>query len=220
MNHPACPLCHETEQITALDSAMPRRYLACERCSLAYMHPDDYLSADDEKSYYATHENSIDDAGYVGFLNILLEPLLEVIEQKEEKSALDYGCGPGPTLSVLLEQAGIACDNYDPFFFPLRATPPYDVITATECFEHFHRPAEELDKLVSWLKPGGLMALMTSRWSTSEKFMHWHYNRDPTHVIFMHEKTISYIEEMFGLSCIHKDKKRVVIFQKKEIKDK
>ncbi|MAE33986.1 MAG: methyltransferase type 12, partial [Oceanospirillaceae bacterium] len=47
-----------------------------------------------------------------------------------------------------------------------------------------------------------------------EKFMHWHYNRDPTHVIFMHERTISHIEERFGLCCIYKDKKRVVIFQK------
>ena len=216
MHHPACPLCHETEHITALDSAMPRRYLACGRCYLAYMHPDGYLSADDEKTYYATHENSIDDEGYVGFLNILLEPLLGVIEQKEEKSALDYGCGPGPTLSVLLEQNGIRCDNHDPFFFPEALSPPYDIITATECFEHFHHPEDELRKLVSMLNPNGLLALMTSRWINDEKFMHWHYNRDPTHVIFMHEKTINYIEERFGLCCIYKDKKRVIIFQKKK----
>ena len=215
MHHPACPLCHETEQITVLDSAMPRRYLACGRCYLAYMHPNDYLSEDDEKAYYATHENSIDDEGYVGFLNILLEPLLEIIEQKEAKSALDYGCGPGPTLSVLLEQNGIRCDNYDPFFFPEALSPPYDVITATECFEHFHHPEDELRKLVSMLNPSGLLALMTSRWSNDEKFMHWHYNRDPTHVIFLHEKTIEFIEKNSGLSCIYRDKKSVVIFQKR-----
>ena len=216
MTYPPCPLCYETEQISVLDSAMPRRYLACGRCYLAYMHPDDYLSADEEKAYYATHENSIDDEGYVGFLNILLEPLLEVIKQKKEKSALDYGCGPGPTLPVLLEQNGIRCDNYDPFFFPEALSPPYDVITATECFEHFHHPEDELRKLVSMLNPSGLLALMTSRWSNDEKFMHWHYNRDPTHVIFMHERTISHIEERFGLCCIYKDKKRVIIFQKKK----
>ena len=151
MTYPPCPLCHETEQISVLDSAMPRRYLACGQCYLAYMHPNDYLSADEEKAYYATHENSIDDEGYVGFLNILLAPLLDLIEQKEKTIALDYGCGPGPTLSVLLEQNGIHCDNYDPFFFPKALSPPYDVITATECFEHFHHPEDELKKLVSML---------------------------------------------------------------------
>tara|TARA_Y100000296_G_scaffold50505_1_gene57903 strand:- start:36 stop:593 length:558 start_codon:yes stop_codon:yes gene_type:complete len=178
------------------------------------MHPDDYLSAEDEKAYYATHKNSIEDEGYVGFLNILLEPLLDLIEQKGETRALDYGCGPGPTLSVLLEQSGIHCDHYDPFFFPKALSPPYDVITATECFEHFHHPEDELRKLVSMLNPSGLLALMTSRWSTPEKFMHWHYNRDPTHVIFMQEKTINFIEERFGLTCVYRDEKRVVIFQK------
>ena len=216
MTYPPCPLCHETEQISLLGSAMPRRYLACGQCYLAYMHPNDYLSADEEKAYYATHENSIDDEGYVGFLNILLAPLLDLIEQKEKTIALDYGCGPGPTLSVLLEQNGIHCDNYDPFFFPEGVSPPYDVITATECFEHFHHPENELKKLVSMLKPGGLLALMTSRWSNAEKFMHWHYNRDPTHVIFMHKKTTLFIEENFGLDSIFRDKKRVIIFRKKK----
>ena len=214
MTQPACPLCQETEQLSELNSAMPRRYLSCGRCHLAFMHPDDYLNATDEKAYYATHENSIEDEGYVGFLNILLKPLLNLIEPKKTLRALDYGCGPGPTLSVLLEQKGIHCDNYDPLFFPEPATPPYDVITATECFEHFHQPEKELEKLVSWLTPNGVLALMTSRWSSTEKFMHWHYNRDPTHVIFMHEETIHFIEEKFGLTCVYRDEKRVVIFQK------
>ena len=66
------------------------------------------------------------------------------------------------------------------------------------------------------LKPGGLLALMTSRWSNAEKFMHWHYNRDPTHVIFMHKKTTLFIEENFGLDSIFRDKKRVIIFRKKK----
>ncbi|MEK9712160.1 MAG: class I SAM-dependent methyltransferase [Thalassolituus sp.] len=214
MSHPSCPLCHESAQICVLESAMPRRYLSCDSCGLAFMHPADYLSAADEKAYYATHENSIEDEGYVRFLNILLEPLLSCIAGKQDLHALDYGCGPGPTLSVLLEKAGVNCDNYDPFFFPQAVTPPYDVITATECFEHFHRPEEELSKLTSWLDEEGILALMTSRWDTPEKFMHWHYNRDPTHVIFMHDKTIKFIEEKFGLTCIYRDKKRVTIFKK------
>lgn len=214
MTEPTCPLCQETKQVSELTCAMPRRYFSCGCCYLAFMHKNDRLNATDEKAYYATHENCIEDKGYIDFLNILLEPLLNIVNPKKDVMALDYGCGPGPTLSTLLEQKGIHCDNYDPFFFPEQPIPPYDVITTTECFEHFHRPKKEMERLVSWLRSGGLLAIMTSRWSTSDKFVHWHYNRDPTHVIFMHDKTINFIEKTFGLTCVYKDDKRVAIFKK------
>ncbi|MFT6656702.1 MAG: 2-polyprenyl-3-methyl-5-hydroxy-6-metoxy-1,4-benzoquinol methylase [Marinomonas primoryensis] len=194
-----------------------RRYFACSTCHLAFVHPDDYLTADEERTFYDTHENSIEDEGYVQFLNILVEPLLALIptQGRENLQALDYGCGPGPTLSILLENAGVACDNYDPFFAPSTLRNQYDIITATECFEHFHHPAEELKKLCDVLAPNGYLALMTSRWTTSENFTNWHYTRDPTHVVFMHDKTIEFIEKKYHLNAVFKDKKRVVIFQKR-----
>lgn len=180
------------------------------------MHPCDYLTTDQERSYYSTHENSIEDEGYVRFLNFLVEPLLALIPSHGRKhlQALDYGCGPGPTLSTLLEREGIACDNYDPFFAPTALREQYDVITATECFEHFHHPADELTTLTNLLAPNGYLAFMTSRWETAEKFSNWHYTRDPTHVVFMHDKTIEFIAKKYDLNVQFKDEKRVVIFQK------
>jgi 2-polyprenyl-3-methyl-5-hydroxy-6-metoxy-1,4-benzoquinol methylase len=180
------------------------------------VHPDDYLTADEERAFYDTHENSIEDEGYVRFLNFMVEPLLAIIpnQGRENVQALDYGCGPGPTLSTLLEREGIACDNYDPFFANNALRKQYDIITSTECFEHFHHPADELKKLSSLLAPNGVLALMTSRWENSEKFANWHYTRDPTHVVFMHDKTISFIAERYNLTPVWQDEKRVIIFHK------
>jgi 2-polyprenyl-3-methyl-5-hydroxy-6-metoxy-1,4-benzoquinol methylase len=182
---------------------------------LAFVQPDDYLTADEERAFYDTHENSINDEGYVRFLNVLVEPLLALIPTatRPNLQALDYGCGPGPTLSTLLEREGIACDDYDPFFANNFLREKYDIITATECFEHFHHPAEELEKLSNLLAPNGYLALMTSRWESAERFTNWHYTRDPTHVVFIHEKTIEFIAKKYNLNVALKDNKRVVIFQ-------
>jgi 2-polyprenyl-3-methyl-5-hydroxy-6-metoxy-1,4-benzoquinol methylase len=216
LTNTACPLCFNSNNLENLHASDKRRYFACPVCSLAFVHPDDYLTADEERTFYDTHENSIEDEGYVQFLNILVEPLLALIptQGRENLQALDYGCGPGPTLSILLENTGIACDNYDPFFANNALREQYDIITATECFEHFHHPAEELKKLCNLLAPNGYLALMTSRWENSEKFANWHYTRDPTHVIFMHDKTIEFIEKKYHLNSIFKEKNRVVIFRK------
>jgi len=64
------------------------------------------------------------------------------------------------------------------------------------------------------LAPSGYLALMTSRWKTEQQFANWHYTRDPTHVVFMHDKTISYIAERYGLTPVWQNEKRVIIFKK------
>ncbi|MEQ3632655.1 class I SAM-dependent methyltransferase [Thalassolituus sp.] len=213
---PACPLCNEENGLTPIRASDKRTYFACLNCHLAFVDPADYLTADEEMAYYATHENRIEDEGYVRFLQNVTTPLLALIpnEQKTHLQGLDYGCGPGPTLSILLEREGIACDNYDPFFADIQLKTQYDVITATECFEHFHQPAQELTKLTKLLAPNGYLALMTSRWKTEQQFANWHYTRDPTHVVFMHDKTISYIAERYGVTPVWQDDRRVVIFQR------
>jgi hypothetical protein len=63
-----------------LSASDNRRYFACGTCHLAFVHPQDYLSADEERAFYDTHENSIEDEGYVRFLNVLVEPLNHVRE--------------------------------------------------------------------------------------------------------------------------------------------
>ncbi|MDF1762939.1 MAG: methyltransferase domain-containing protein [Oleibacter sp.] len=212
----SCPLCDTTQGLEILPAANGKAYFSCSQCYLAFLHPDHYLTREQERSFYATHNNSIEDLGYVQYLQQLTTPLLTLLprQNRHQLHALDYGCGPGPTLHTLLENEGIRCDNFDPLFADHPITPPYDIITATECFEHFHRPADELEKITGLLNEQGFLAVMTNRWKDPAQFFNWHYTRDPTHVVFMHDKTIAFIAKRFRLAPVWQDEKRVVIFQR------
>jgi SAM-dependent methyltransferase len=188
------------------------RYL-CGSCFLIFTDSRFYPTAAAEKSHYTLHENSIGHQGYVTFLNRAIQPTLPYL--KPGMRGLDYGCGPTPTLSLLLQQAGYKTDNYDPYFFPeLNTGSRYDFIFATECFEHFFAPAKELERLSGLLKESGILVVMTERWEDLEGFRHWYYARDPTHVSFYHSRTFEYIGSRSGFKTLYSDRSRVIILQK------
>jgi 2-polyprenyl-3-methyl-5-hydroxy-6-metoxy-1,4-benzoquinol methylase len=115
---------------------------------------------------------------------------------------LDFGCGPGPTLSVMLAEAGMVMDDYDPYY---RANPgalecSYDFVTCTEVVEHFRRPAQDWARLTALLRPGGWLGVMTKLVISRERFAAWHYKEDPTHVSFHGPGTFDWLGERFGLS--------------------
>lgn len=207
-----CPLCLARKPLKNIRGADQRRYRLCGGCSLIFTDPQCYLSTAEEKAHYETHENSIENGSYVGFLNRLVEPMLPYLDR--HMRGLDYGCGPGPTLSVMMQRRGIECEDYDPLFVKRKLQPPYDFITATECFEHFHRPGEEIQRIASLLRPGGLLGVMTERWQSEEAFADWYYTRDPTHVSFYHTETFDYLCRRFGFSRVWMDDKQVMILRR------
>jgi SAM-dependent methyltransferase len=179
---------------------------------LIFVDPAHFLSPEREKARYATHENGIKNEGYVAFLYRLLRPMLPLLDAKMR--GLDYGSGPGPTLSVLARQHGIACEDYDPFFANRPLHPPYDFIFSTECFEHFHQPAKEFQRIHDLLKPGGLLGIMTEHWTTLPAFAEWYYTKDPTHVSFYHANTFDFACNRFEFKSVWRDDKRVVILRR------
>ena len=141
-----CPLCSEHKKIARLEGPVNRSFLHCENCFLIFTDSGDQPSIEDERIRYSTHNNSIENKGYIDFLNKAIKPALEFIEPG--MAGLDYGCGPGPVLSLLIEKSGMTCDNYDPIFFPdLNRGKEYDFIFATECAEHFFVRGKNFNKL-------------------------------------------------------------------------
>lgn len=188
-------------------------YWRCPDCLATILDPVLWLAAGDEHAHYLHHENDPSDPRYRNFLSRAAVPLLDRLTPG--LSGLDYGCGPGPALAQMLTEAGHSVAVYDPFFFPdttvLSAT--YDFITCTEAAEHFHRPAEEFDRLNAMLKPGGWLAIMTCFQTDDARFANWHYRRDPTHVVFYREQTFQVIARQRGWSC-NSPVKDVVLIQK------
>ena len=76
---------------------------------------------------------------------------------------LDFGSGPGPTLSIMFREAGYPMEIYDYFYAPNTdvLNNQYDFITATEVIEHLRHPIQTLNLLWKILKPGGVLGIMT-----------------------------------------------------------
>jgi len=195
-----CPLCRlsEAEHFVTVDS---RDYRRCRNCDLRFLDPGRRPSREEEFAHYLHHENDPEDPGYRRFLSKLTKPLLERLNPGLQ--GLDFGCGPGLALAMMLREAGYEMATYDPFFHPVPAVleTTYDFITCAEVVEHFHNPAHEFDRLDRLLRPGGWLALMTCFQDDDAAFAQWHYRRDPTHVVFYREATLRKIAARRRWTC-------------------
>lgn len=187
-----CPLC--TTARTALFFEEARRcYHRCAACGLVFVPRRYWLSAEAERATYDLHENDAQDQGYRRFLARLSAPLLARLGAGQK--GLDFGCGPGPALSHILEAEGHQVDLHDPFYCdtPSVFQKQYDFICATEVVEHLRQPAETFETLFKMLKRGGWLAIMTKMVIDHNAFRQWHYIRDLTHICFYHRSTFAYI---------------------------
>lgn len=195
-----CRVCRESE-LRLFSEIDRRRYERCQACLATLVAVADLPSAEAERRHYLHHENHVEDPGYRKFASKLVEPLASRLA--DGARGLDYGCGTGPVAAAMLRERGFEVELFDPFFEPneqaLRRT--YDFIICSEVVEHFHRPADEFDRLGQLLKPGGLLGLMTCFQDDDARFASWHYRRDPTHVTFYRAETLMRIAQQRGWSC-------------------
>ena len=201
-----CPLCHSRD--TSLFSTHKTgEYRQCKRCSLVFVLPDHHLDAESEKERYDLHTNSSDDPNYRKFLSKVHKPVSERV--KVGAFGLDFGSGPGPTLSKMFEETGYKMKIYDHFYAKDEDALDlyYDFITSTEVIEHLHDPFTVMDKLWSMLKEEGLLALLTQPYPDKSDFDAWYYKNDPTHVCFFSPETMHWLEKKWKarLEIIGKD---------------
>lgn len=205
-----CPLCSQDSKLIPVDGPLHRKYFQCSNCWLIFLDRQLLLSESDEKNRYLLHDNGPEQTGHVSFLKRALEPVKH--ELSPEKAYLDFGCGPVPTLSEMLQRDyGVRCDIYDPLFFPDLPDEKYDFIFVIECIEHFFNPSKEFPVLKSLLNPGGQLVIMTEPWTSLETFKTWYYPKDPTHVSFYHERTVEFICQHYNLKRVPCDDNRVIV---------
>lgn len=196
----ACLVCREAGLRPFLDIG-GQDYWRCDSCEATLLDPDQRLSATEELAHYRHHRNDPDDQRYRRFLSKLFDPLSAKL--RPGMRGLDYGCGPGPALAAMFQEAGIDMALYDPFFHPASDVleRSYDVITLSEVAEHLFEPASVFDLLASRLKPGGWLGVMTCFQTDDDRFASWHYRRDPTHVVFYRARTLQIVAARRGLTC-------------------
>lgn len=208
-----CPLCKIKESRALFYQDMQREYHRCRVCCLISVPPSQLPSKEFEKREYDKHQNSPDDLGYRQFLSRLFTAVQRKINPHSQ--GLDFGSGPGPTLSVMFEEAGHKMSLFDPFYAADKGvlTKQYEFITASEVVEHLHDPARDLSLLWSLLKPGGCLGLMTKLALDKEAFSKWHYKNDLTHVCFFSKKTMEWLAEKWKAELLFTGND-VILFQK------
>lgn len=213
VNH-SCPLC-DSPLLVDYHRDQNRDYKQCSQCQLVFVDRQYLLGPEQEKAEYDLHRNSVDDSGYRKFLSRLLLPMQLRLQPGAE--GLEFGCGPGPVLSVMLADAGYKISVYDIYYYNDASVlaKGYDFITATEVVEHLYRPGQVLQQLWDLLPQGGYLGLMTKLLIDLDAFTTWHYKNDPTHVCFYSRACFKYIAEMLGadLSIIGND---VIILTKRD----
>ena len=101
-----------------------QRYYRCPDCHSLAMHPEHYLSREDEKARYLTHNNDVNDPGYQKFVRPVIQAVTTHLAPNHH--GLDYGAGTGPVITKLLREKGYSMTCYDPIFIPnpKAVTPP------------------------------------------------------------------------------------------------
>jgi len=212
MNSLKCPLCLSSA-LGRLEPIESKIYWRCAVCGLTFLSPEHRLNPESERARYEQHQNNREDFRYRKFLIRLSDPLVPRLKPGAE--GLDYGSGPGPTLSVMLEEQGYKMKIYDPYFAPetdvLKRT--YDFITCTETVEHFYYPSEQFQQLDRLLRRGGYLGILTGMLKSDEQFPGWYYHRDPTHVCFMNKMTMDWIATRFGWKAEYPSKDITLFFK-------
>ena len=195
-----CIVC-KNKKAAVFKNIKQKRYWKCVYCEAIFLDKEFYLSSNDEYKHYLTHNNDVNDPRYKKFLSNLMLPLIE--RMKLNSKGLDYGCGPGPALSLMLREKGYQMFNYDPFFHPKKSNllKKYDFISCSETVEHFHNPFYEFTRFNELLNDGGIIGIMTNFHSKENIFENWYYIKDPTHVVFYSKNTFLIIAKMFKWDC-------------------
>lgn len=220
MTEIVCKICtHDVRTIH--DGQLGIDYYYCNHCRFMSMDEKKIVTPEQERKRYLAHINTREDKKYVdmlkGFIEISVKPF-----RKNIKTALDFGSGPGPVLSMLLEEMGCETDIYDIYFAPKKVyrAKSYDLITCTEVLEHLKHPLETLRDLKKHLEPGGILAAMTLfhpvegvDMESEAVFRDWWYRRDPTHISFFRPGTFKYIANLLGMTILMQDEKNTVSLQ-------
>jgi hypothetical protein len=210
-----CKICQASTS-SIKDVKKELTYYRCSPCGFVFLDDKYMVNAIDEKSKYDQHNNSLENEGYVQMFEDFLDLSIGSYSEKI-KTVLEFGSGPAPVLSKLLERRGFEVDIYDLYYAPQKVyeTKSYDLITSTEVFEHLQKPLDILELLVKHTNTNGYIALMTKFPPKDDKeFLAWWYRRDPTHISFFTPKSFEVMAEKVGLKVLKTINENIVVFQK------
>lgn len=188
-----------------------RFYHICSTCDLVFLAFAQRPTLDQERAEYNLHENDITQPGYRKHLMRLAGPLFA--HAPLGVRALDFGCGPQASLSVLMGELGYQVIDYDPIFNPIGLSGNFDRIAMSEVAEHLFEPHQTFGLIASLLANGGKLGVMTELRDFTKPFSDWYYIREQSHVTFYSANTLEWLADHHGWQ-LERPEPRVGIFSK------
>ncbi|MEA1891192.1 MAG: class I SAM-dependent methyltransferase [Campylobacterota bacterium] len=210
-----CKIC-KSDTLMITDIKTSRNYHKCLTCEYIFLDKSFHLEEEMQKQHYDNHDNNLESLGYVKMFEELIEEFVTPYASTIE-TALDFGCGEGEVLSIILRKIGIKSDSYDLFYFPKKVYEgkKYDLIASTEVFEHLSDVDAVMKILLEYLNDNAYLLLMTSfHPNDDDKFFRWYYIKDMTHVGFFTLETFEYIATKYNLKIVKTNHKNTILLQK------
>ncbi len=204
-----CIIC-KSETKTFFDLGVKCTTHHCLECGVISKDIQHHPTQKQELHQYSMHNNSLENRGYVEMFEQFLE--FTLANTKEVKTVLDFGSGPTPVLSYLLEKKGFKTTIYDKHFAPKPIVGKYDLITSTEVFEHLDSPLKTLKKLKSHLNANATISIMTQfHTDRLDFYKQWWYRKDPTHITFFTPHTFQVLAKMLDMKVVACDDQKQIV---------
>ena len=197
-----CSLCNSDE--TEIWTADGKSYRSCSSCGLVQALPEFFPDRVKEKERYLHHNNTLENKGYVKYLEDFIASAISPFVKRGSR-ILDFGCGPVPVLTSLLEKKGYDAVPFDPYFYPGKEwkKESFDSVVSVEVFEHLKNPLNAVEEISQVLLNSGILTVRTLLHNGNRSsFGRWWYRQDFTHITFYSEKTFDYIAEISGFEIL------------------
>ena len=206
-----CPLCNN-KNVHTIDNDSLREYVQCRLCDLIFVPRSSCVGEEQERKRYDLHSNTINDAGYVRYLETVADYLRYIPLQKPE--TLDFGSGQNAILTHILNRRGIPCTAYDPLYDigTSALSRKYDFVIMCEVIEHVRDLYNELTRIRDLLNDNGFVLIRTQMVKDIAGFTSWWYTKDITHINFFSYRTLEYVGDFLRRRVIYSDRKHSTIY--------
>lgn len=212
----SCPVCRFEGHFFSELPDKGRSFLLCPECSLVYQESTSLPDAHEEKNRYELHKNNPEDKGYTRWLQSFIDQ--GVTPWYRGGSVLDFGSGPRPVLTGMLQNQGFDVFCYDPFFAPRwPEEETFSLILLCEVLEHIHDPVSAFRRLFESADEGAFLSIKTLFLPSMDKmaFKNWWYKEDPTHIRFFSPSSLLHLGEKSGWRLVHHDSTSLAVFEKR-----